>query len=95
MCVWVLSGTVVAPNYYVFNSVDWSSSLFRDLAESTGLIEACHGSDVLLRNGRSKVRGDESICAARVSHNEDFDSLLGDCIQSFSLSLKDLRVCFK
>ena len=83
--VWILSSTVVSPNDNVLDITDCAISSLSDLADCSVLVESCHGGEVLLGDGWSELRANESICVGWVSNNEHFHILLCNFIKDFSL----------
>ena len=83
---------MVAPNDHVLDILNRNRELVTELRKSTVLIESSHGSEVLLWNGGSIVRSDESIGISRVANNKDLHILLGKLVKSLTLSLENLGV---
>ena len=97
MRVRVLSDGMVAPNNNVLDvvSVDLFASLGGNLAQSSGLIQSHHSSELLLWNRRSEVSSDETVGVCRVSNNEHLNRLLGELVQGSTLSFEDASILLK
>ena len=90
--IWVLSQGVVSPNNHILDVLNGCLQFFTQLRESAVLIEAGQGSEILLGDGRSIVRGNESVGVGGVADNEDLHILLRELVEGLALSLENLGV---
>ena len=93
--VGVLRGRVVAPDRHLLHIVDARTGLLRNLSHGTVVIEAGHCRELLVRDIRSRVHGDQCVGIRRVTNNQDLDVLAGIVIDGFALRAEDATVGFE
>ena len=83
---------MVSPNNHILDVLHGRLQFFTQLRESAVLIQAGQGGKVLLGDGRSVVRGYESVGVGGVADNEDLHILLGELVEGLTLSLEDFGI---
>ena len=83
---------MVPPNDNVLHVFDLRASAVCNLRHSAGLVQPSQSSEVLLGDGGGEVGSDQGIRVSRVTHNAHLDCLLGNLVQSLTLSLENLSV---
>ena len=86
---------MVAPDCNLLNFLNLSASPLSKLADSSALVKSGKSAEVLLRDRRSIVRCDEGVGVGGVSNNSDLHGLLGNLIDSLTLSLENLGISSK
>lgn len=89
----VLGEGVIAPDDQVVDVFNSALRFVSNLGESSVLVKSSQSGEVSLGQGRSVVGGDQGVCVCGVSDNENLHSLLGNLVESFSLSLEDGSIC--
>jgi hypothetical protein len=83
---------VVSPNNHILDVLNRCLQFFTQLRECAVLIQAGQGGEILLGDGRSVVRSNESVSVGGVTDNEDLHILLCKLVEGLTLSLEDLGV---
>lgn len=91
----VLSERVVTPDDHILDVFNGNGELVTELGESAVLIKSSQSSEVLLGDGGSIVRSDQSIGVGGVSDNQNLDILASELIEGLTLSLEDLGISGK
>ncbi len=88
----VLGGGVVAPNRHIGDGGNRYACLGSQLALGSKLVEHRHGKEVLLRQSRGVVEGDEAVRVAGVTDDEHLAIRRGVFCNGFALTHEDLTV---
>lgn len=90
--VGVLGGGVVAPDKDILDGFNGHVLSLSDDALGTGLVEAGQGGELLLGDAGGESGGDQGVGVGGVAHDANLDGLLGDFVESLTLSLENLGV---
>ena len=83
---------MVTPDKDIFDRLNGNSLYLSQDALSPALVEAGQSSELLFGDAGSVVRSDQSVRVGRVTDNANLHGLLGDFVESLTLSLENFSV---